>query len=68
MNGHTEEAIVEIAEQWSNNFLDKITQPARQAVLDVCPVCSRAIVMIHGHAVCRSAICKERIIEGCCQD
>lgn len=43
-----------------------VTQPARSAVLDCCPVCSRPIVIRHGHAICNSGMCRERMIEGCC--
>ena len=68
MNGSLQEALDDIAEKFSDKFLDNVTQLPRQAVLDVCPVCSRPIEMIQGHAVCRSAICKMRIVEGCCQD
>jgi len=38
----------------------------REAVLDVCPVCSKAIIIRHGHAVCESGMCRGRILEGCC--
>lgn len=42
------------------------TSLPRQAVLDVCPVCSKPILIRHGHAICDSEICRERMIEGCC--
>jgi hypothetical protein len=50
------------------NIAHKIamTQPPRQSVLDVCPVCSRPIVIRHGHAMCVSGMCRGRILEGCC--
>ena len=32
----------------------------------VCPVCSRALVMEHGEAVCRSGMCHFRVVEDCC--
>lgn len=63
-----EEAMLEVAEEYSEKFLDKVTILPRQAVLDVCPICSRPIKMLQGHAVCDSGICRGRIIEGCCQD
>jgi hypothetical protein len=63
-----EDAMVEAAESYSDKFLEHLTQLPREAVLDVCPVCSRPISMEHGHAVCRSGLCRYRIIEGCCQD
>jgi hypothetical protein len=42
------------------------TSLPRQAVLDVCPVCSRPVIVRNGHAICVSAMCRERVIEGCC--
>ena len=42
------------------------TQLPRQAVLDVCPVCCKPVIIRHGHAVCTSALCRQRVLEGCC--
>lgn len=42
------------------------TRMPREAVLDCCPVCSRPVIIRHGHAICNSGMCRERVIEGCC--
>jgi hypothetical protein len=42
-------------------------QPAPKALgTDNCPVCDAPVVLRHGHAVCVSDTCRERMIEGCC--
>ena len=46
--------------------VNKVTQLPRSAVMDLCPVCNVPIKVIHGEAVCTSAVCRRRIIEGCC--
>ncbi len=38
----------------------------REALQDVCPVCSRPIIVRDGHAMCVSGLCRGRIIEDCC--
>ena len=58
----------------TDDALDKIltvahevaTRLPREAVMDVCPVCSRPIIIQHGHAMCVSGMCRGRILEGCC--
>ncbi len=60
-----EERIKEV-EKMHRQVTQLMTEMPRMALLDVCPVCSRPILVRHGHSVCTSGMCRNRPIEDCC--
>jgi hypothetical protein len=60
----------EIDPEAAKAIIDFAREKARESEadeqLDVCPICSARVILRHGHTVCVSAMCRERVIDGCC--